>query len=403
MSRRSRRRAEAGADDNGGVSRRAVLTWLGAGALVVVGGTLVRAQRQGLFAPRTGPAYAAWQPTSRTGAEAVIAAATLAASPHNLQNWWFHPTAQADGSVVVEVHDDTARSLGVVDAKRREAQLGIGAAVANAEVAAPALGFDAQVVVRPQPSDETLLARVVLTPRPPAEPDPLAQAIPHRHSDRGTYPPEEPRPDVLACLRTTALTGATGVDLVWITAADQRERLGTLLVDAAIALTADHQMSVDNAELIRYDHQQVERYGDGLTIDAQALPPFLEVAAQLLPATSRTQGDASWVRSTRTVHTATARAYGLVVGDRGDVATRVHAGRVLQRLHLALVAEGWAMQHLNQAVEMAERDAALGAADRFDGPLTALAGGQVIAALRMGRPSGRAVASPRRPLTEVLR
>ncbi|WP_263731371.1 hypothetical protein [Cellulomonas sp. SG140] len=385
------------------MSRRAVLGWVGAGALVVVGGTLVRAQRQGLLDPRTGPAYTAWQPTHRTGAEAVVAAAVLAASPHNLQNWWFRPTAAADGSVTLDVHDDTSRSLGVVDAHRREAHLGIGAAVANAEVAAPALGFDTRLTVRPAADDETLLARLVLTPRTPADPDPLAQAIWHRHSDRGAYPPEEPSADLLGRLRATALDGSTGVDLVWITTPDQRQRLGTLLVDAATALTADHQMSVDNAELIRYDHQQVERYGDGLTIDAQALSPFLEVAAQLLPATSRTQGDNSWVRSTRDVHTATARAYGLVVGDRSDPATRVHAGRVLQRLHLALVAEGWAMQHMNQAVEMAERDAALGTADRFDGPLTQLAGGQVIAALRMGRPSGRAVASPRRPLADVLR
>lgn len=402
MSRRSRRRAGAD-DDSEGVTRRAMLGWVGAGALVVVGGALVRAQRQGLLAPRTGPAYSAWQPTRRTGAEAVVAAATLAASPHNLQNWWFHPTTAADGTVTLDVHDDPARSLGVVDAHRREAHLGIGAAVANAEVSAPALGFDAQVVIGPQPDDETLLARVVLTPRTPADPDALAQAIPHRHSDRGAYPPEEPPADLLARLRSTALTGTTGVDLVWITAPDQRERLGTLLVDAATALTADRQMSVDNAELIRYDHQQVERYGDGLTIDAQGLSPLLEVAAQLLPATSRTQGDKAWVRSTKDVHTATARAYGLVVGDRRDPATRVHAGRALQRLHLALVAEGWAMQHLNQAVEMAERDAATGAADRFDGPLTQLAGGQVIAALRIGRPSGRAVPSPRRPLADVLR
>ena len=69
------------------------------------------------------------------------------------------------------MHDDTSRSLGVVDAHRREAHLGIGAAVANAEVAAPALGFDSRLVVRPAADDETLLGRLVLTPRTPADPD----------------------------------------------------------------------------------------------------------------------------------------------------------------------------------------------------------------------------------------
>ncbi|MCB2774088.1 hypothetical protein KQ879_15015, partial [Listeria monocytogenes] len=89
-------------------------------------------------------------------------------------NWWFRPATAADGSVTLAVHDDTSRSLGVVDAPRREAHLGIGAAVANAEVADPALGCDTRLTVRPAADDETLLARRVLTPRSPAEPDALA-------------------------------------------------------------------------------------------------------------------------------------------------------------------------------------------------------------------------------------
>lgn len=378
-------------------TRRTVLRWLGIGTgALVVGGTAARAGYQGLFAPRTGPAYAAWH-GAPSGGEGLVAAAVLAASAHNMQNWRFHLTGGG-----LEVSDDTARSLGVVDAHRREAHLGIGCAVANAEVAAPALGYATTLVVRPDETRPDLLARLELAPRDPAAPDELSRAVLDRHSDRGPYPADEPPADLLDEVRATALAGSSGVDLVWLTAADERQRLGTLLVDAAQALVDDERMSIDNAELVRYDHGAVEREKDGLTMDAQGMSPLLTLLAQLAPATPRGTADGAWVKATRDVHTATARAYGLVVGDRDDVATRVHAGRAVQRLHLALVARGWAMQHMNQAVEMAERDVLTGTADRFDGPLTDLAGGQVVTVVRLGRPSGRAVPSPRRPVSEVL-
>ena len=378
-------------------TRRAVLRWLGIGTgALVVGGIAARAGYQGLHAPRTGPAYAAWHET-RSGAEGLVAAAVLAASAHNMQNWRFHL-----GDALLEASDDTGRSLGVVDAHRREAHLGIGCAVANAEVAAPALGYATSLVVRPDGARPDLLARLSLTRRDPAAPDELCGALLDRHSDRGPYPDGEPPADLLDEVRATALAGSHGVDVVWVTAADERERLGALLVDAAQALVDDERMSADNAELVRYDHGQVEREKDGLTMDAQGMSPLLTLLAQLAPATPRGTADASWVKATRDVHTATARAYGLVVGDRDDVATRVHAGRAVERLHLALVARGWAMQHMNQAVEMAERDVLTGTADRFDGPLADAAGGQVVTMVRVGRPSGRAVPSPRRPVSEVL-
>jgi nitroreductase len=378
-------------------SRRTVLRWIGAGAgALVVGGLAARAGYQGMFAPRTGPAYEAWQEHA-TGVEGLVAAAVLAASAHNMQNWRFAP-----GPGVLDVSDDPTRGLGVVDPHRREAQLGVGCAVANAEVAAPALGYAARLVVRPDGADPDLLARLVLTEAPPAAPDDLAAAIPRRHSDRGPYPADEPSRDLLDEVREVALAGARGVDLVWVTKPAARDRLGTLLVDAAQALVDDDRMSIDNAELVRYDHGVVEREKDGLTMDAQGMSSLLAFLAQMAPATPRHQADASWVKSTRDVHTATARAYGLVVGPRDDVAARVHAGRALQRLHLALVARGWAMHHMNQAVEMAERDVLTGTPDRFDAPLTGLAGGQVMTMVRVGRPSGRAVPSPRRPVSEVL-
>ena len=110
-----------------------------------------------------------------------------------------------------------------------------------------------------------------------------------------------------------------------------------------------------------------------------------------------------WVDMTRDVHTATARAYGLVIADRSDRAARIRAGRAVQRLHLALTAEGWSMQHLNQLVEMSDRERVLGTGATFSHVLHGLGGtDDIVAMVRVGRPSGAALRSPRRPVSEVL-
>lgn len=391
-----------------GVTRRTVLRGAGVAALLVAGGLVWRADRQGVFTPRSGPAYDAWDQDPE-GLDGLAAAAVLAASPHNIQNWLLHLTPGQ-----VALHDDLSRGLGVVDALRREAHLGLGCALANLEIAGPPHGFDVATTLRGD--GDGPVATLALTPRPQASPDALYRAIRARHSDRGAYPAEEPTRALLDEVAGAALEGlpgatgpggAEGVSIRWVTEPGPRSDVGALLVDAAQALTRDEQMSIDNAAWMRYDEQTIERRKDGLVLDAQALSGVIELAAKMLPATSRGQGDATWVDATRDVHTATARAYGLVVADPSadatDVATRLRAGRALQRLHLALTARGWAMQHLNQAIEVAERESATGHDVGIGGRLRELTGsGSVLAMVRVGRPSGRAVASPRRPAAEVL-
>ena len=49
-----------------------------------------------------------------------------------------------------------------------------------------------------------------------------------------------------------------------------------------------------------------------LTLDGQGLGDLTLLAAKILPAQSRTDGDTFWLKATRDVHTATAAAYGVI-------------------------------------------------------------------------------------------
>lgn len=120
-----------------------------------------------------------------------------------------------------------------------------------------------------------------------------------------------------------------------------RRRIGTLMVDAARAVTSDTQQSVDGFALSRSSWDDIQQYKDGLTLDAQGLSALTTTVAKLLPASNRSSDDRFWVDQTLTTHTRTAAAYGIVaVPDPGDNAQRPAGGRLLERVHLWTAANG---------------------------------------------------------------
>ena len=72
------------------------------------------------------------------------------------------------------------------------------------------------------------------------------------------------------------------------------------------------------------------------------------------------------MKQTRTVHTATAAAYGVITTTSpDDRRTQLDAGRLLQRIHLAATSRGIALQHMNQITERIDREATTGARPTF--------------------------------------
>lgn len=387
------------------VSRRSVVRGIGVGAATVVvagaGALSYRVYDNGVLDPGAGAAYDPWShwrdDPSRLGA---VGAAILAANPHNSQPWTF----RVQGSVV-DVFTDATRRTGTLDPLQREHLIGMGCAVENLVLAAGARGFRAAVRLLPDSGDPTHVAAVALTPGPVIT-SPLSESIGARHSNRGPYTAAAvPAPVIAALDAHTA--GLDGVRVRWFAAAAEKAALGVLLVDAARAVTVDTRQSTDAFAWFRSNRDDIDRHRDGLTLDGQGLDPLTLTAAKLLPAESRTAGDAFWVTQTRTVHTRTAAAYGVItVADPDDPRTRLVGGRLLQRLHLAATATGLGLQHMNQGTERIDRERTLRVpptfGPRFDA-LLAEPGRQPLATFRIGYPVRAARPSPRRPLTAVTR
>ena len=382
------------------VSRRRVLGWGGATALVAATGVLsYRAYDTAVLDPGGGPAHAPWRDwRDLPGPRGAVAAAILAASPHNTQPWEFAVTDRS-----IDVFTDPLRHTGSVDPFGRERYAGMGCALENLVLGCPPRGLSPTVTLLPDGPAGQRIAHVELTVVAPRT-DPLYAAIDRRHTNRGPYAPAPVPPAALAALGDPE--PPEGLALHWIADPRPRAELGVLLVDAAEALVADEQQSLDNFAWFRPDNDAEQRHRDGLVLDGQGFSPVQLAVAKLLPPSSRTAGDRFWVNATRDVHTATAAAYGVVTTSApDDRRVQLDAGRLVQRIHLRATAAGIALHHMNQITERIDREAATGAAATFAPRFAALlpAGARPLLAFRVGHPVRDGRPTPRRSLAMVTR
>jgi hypothetical protein len=375
------------------------LTGIGLGSLAVtgVGAGGVRAGTNGAFSAGSGDPYDLWHDWSgMSGIDRVVAAGVLACNPHDAQPWRF--TVEGD---VISLYSDPARRMPLNGASAREHFAGLGCAVENMVIAAGSGGYATTVTVFPDGTGSEHVARIALRPGGAAQDRDLAKAIPRRHTNRGPY--KKTSVDLGGFAEHSS--GIPGAGVLWITDQTARDRLGALYVEATEAITADTAQSTEAFAWFRNDRSDIDQHRDGLTLDGQGLGGFTLFAAKLLPAQSRTDGDAFWVKATRDVHTATAAAYGVItVDDVTDRTAQVNGGRLLARLHLAATALGLGFHHMNQITERIDRDHATGSTDVFSTRWANLLGRPAstgLVSFRIGHPERTPGLSPRRALTDV--
>ena len=140
-------------DEHGGknagcspVTAHSVRPWRRSACRSLAGGVFLRPGQD----PSGDDAYAPWRrwddPALKATPLALVAAAALAANPHDTQPWLFHVRPDA-----IEVYADLTRNLGAMDAYLREMHLGLGCAIENMMTAASANGFEAELKVEPGP------------------------------------------------------------------------------------------------------------------------------------------------------------------------------------------------------------------------------------------------------------
>jgi hypothetical protein len=389
-------------------TRRALLVGGIGAAAVALGGLGYRARDRGVWSVGEGPAYAPWsdwEGSPSDGIKRPLNAAILAANPHDTQPWLFQVSENE-----ITLIADRARNLGSFDPFRREMHLGLGAAVENLLLAARAFGFSAEVI----PTDGRLslspdnspvkAARIILRPSAAVK-DALFDAIRYRHTNRGAYHPDQDvGPETLR--RFADLVTDESVRVVFLTDKHARRELGTLIVDSTVRIVGDPQMSADSAHWFRTGRRDIAAHRDGVTVDTAGASSVMTALSKLLPDLDARSADHYWLSNTRDVEVPSAPVLGmLLVRDRFDMRSAIHAGRAWQRLHLAVTTRGLAAQPLNQPIECIDRSAMLGRPDNLASVVAkfgGVPGWEPTFMFRMGFADRAASPSPRRAVREVL-
>ena len=374
---------------------------IGAGSLLLVGaaGVTWRAVEGGVLASSTGEAFAAWGEAGPETHDALglVRAAVLAANAHNAQPWQFRVSENR-----IDVFADTARNLGAMDPLFREMDVSLGCAIENIVVAAPANGKAATVTLLPDSTDPTHVARIDLH-AVAAFVSPLFNAITSRHTDRNGYDLAR-RVGAAELARLSGLADTMDTELVWFSTPAEKEAFGALTIRATEAIIADPEQVVDDAAWYRTDWNEIQAHKDGITIDPSGQSEFIRAISKVMPV-STAQNSAGWLAGTRDSQVPTASAFGaIVVRDPLDTGQRLEAGRLWQRLHLAMTVDAVSAQPLCQIPERIDRERSAGLAPDFGPAFAALlpADRHAIMTFRIGYPTTKALPSPRRPAREVV-
>jgi hypothetical protein len=374
---------------------------LAVGTVAVGGasGLAYRAYDQGVFQVGQGAAYEPWADWKQhRGLIPLVAAATLAPSPHNSQPWLFRI-----GRRRIDMFADASRDIGAIDPYEREQFVGLGAALENLVLAAAATGYSTTVTLMPNGADIRHAARIQFS-RANSRPSELAAEIAQRHSNRYVYQTGKPVP-AQALATMTSLADNADTRVFWYSTQQQRTHLSSLLVSATEAIIRDTDQSRSDYRWFRQTWDEIQRQRDGITIDAAGLPELTQTLAKLVPAQSRAATADAWLAATRDRHTKTAAAYGIVaVRDTSDNTQRLQGGRLLERVHLWASGNGLALQHMNQLTERADRERELRITPMYGDALQQLLpnGWQALSLFRIGYPTHAPNKAPRRAVEAVI-
>jgi hypothetical protein len=196
------------------------------------------------------------------------------------------------------------------------------------------------------------------------------------------------------------------VKLFLFTRESDRKKIVEISSDSNAEIYSDREVQLGSGQWVRMNWSEVQKFRDGLSIDAFGLPPIATGVAKLMPLWLLKRLGSRRDANGYSDLMLTAPLIGIMaVHDRYDREHCLRAGRIWQRAHLLATARGLAGRPCNESVEMIDHEKALGKPALRAGLLGEVLGDaawQPTFVFYMGYPKRTAHASPRRSIESVI-
>jgi hypothetical protein len=330
------------------INRRTLLISGGASAVILGGGAAAA------WWPGTASATAPWRATGESLGDArldALAFAILAPNPHNRQPWQY----RLDGADRIDVYCDLDRRLPATDPFDRQICIGFGCMIELFVLAAAARGYAANVALwpdgAPQPRlDTRRVAALTLTRSGPVRPDPLAEAILVRRSNKTVYD-NTPVPAAMLA----ALVGDPGVDGLRVAGSVDPADVEKLRQLTWAAWMAEYETAATRREtidLMRIGNGEIVANPDGVELGG-VMMGLGKFSGLVTRETLDTPGSTAYQQGIDMYEPMLRSAQGHVwiVTDDSGRAAQIAAGRRWVRMNLRAQNLGLALHPLSQCLQ----------------------------------------------------
>ena len=384
------------------MNRRNFLRSFGAVSVLVAGGVVWRAYKEGVFSTGEGPAYQEWtdwEKDQSDGLLGLVHSALLAASPHNTQPWLFRMSESR-----IDLFADTERNLGAIDPYFREMYIGLGCALENLLLAAKANAYDYQLEYLPDASNASHVATINFENGEKTA-SALFHAIPHRHTFRGPHNLDKRVSSHTRNSMSMLGNEFVNVKLLWLEKQADRNLFFDLNAAATEELINDEEQSKASFKWFRNSWQELQNKKDGVFIDTTGISASFRAMAKILPPVSRETGDQYFLDAMKNLRDSSGMVGILVAKNSADNLQRVQGGRFWQRLHLWGTINDLVLQPINQIPERIDRIDNLGGKSLLAEKMQSLVNDtdwQVLMPFRMGYSKQPVFPSPRRHVKDCV-
>jgi hypothetical protein len=269
--------------------------------------------------------------------QALVQAATLAASSHNTQPWTFRVTPNR-----ITIEPDLSRRCAVVDPDDSHLFKSLGCAAENIVAAAPAYGFATDVRIA-----DCGRIEIDLTESSTTNEHRALEVIAERQCTKTSYDGRALRTDKSAELETAGM--GDGVRIKLIDDATLKETILEIVNEGNRSQLSDPEFRRELIAWIRVNDAQAIRSGDGLSgrvSNQPQLPTWLAkpILRFVLTPDAQVRTDTANLRSSAGI--------AVFIGEADELPVWIETGRAYERFALRATASGIRNAFINQPIEV---------------------------------------------------